>query len=84
MDDKLTEFQEYCKPIFENANDGLVIVDMRTKKFIAENPAFCKMSGWRLGNSELQTSIQRIRYRLAWSKLKNHFVPRFRWLRISP
>ena len=38
--------KEIVKIMFEYAEDGIVIVDLNTKKFILGNPEICKISGY--------------------------------------
>lgn len=42
------ESEEKYKTIFEGANDGILIADIKTKKLILANPRICKITGYSL------------------------------------
>lgn len=44
--DRLKESEEKFRAIFENANDGILIADIKTKKFTMANRAICQMLGY--------------------------------------
>ena len=44
----LKQSEEKFKNIFNNAIDGIVLVDIQTKKIFTCNPAFCSMFGYHL------------------------------------
>ena len=46
IEDKIKELEEKYKTIFEGANEGILIADIKTKKFIFTNPAICKITGY--------------------------------------
>ncbi|MFA6463438.1 MAG: PAS domain S-box protein [Candidatus Paceibacterota bacterium] len=47
LDEKLKEYaEERFKAIFDNTNDGIILADLETKKFILGNTAFCEMLGY--------------------------------------
>ncbi|MFA6297443.1 MAG: PAS domain S-box protein, partial [Candidatus Paceibacterota bacterium] len=47
LDAKLKEYaEERFKAIFDNTNDGIILADLETKKFILSNTAFCQMLGY--------------------------------------
>ena len=43
---ELCESEERLKLIFENAVDGILVVEMETKKFLISNPMICQMLGY--------------------------------------
>lgn len=45
-EDTLRESEEKFRTIFDNANDGLLIADIATKKFIEANRSICQMLGY--------------------------------------
>jgi PAS domain S-box-containing protein len=44
----LQESEERFKAIFEGANDGILVVDIETKKFFFANPRICEITGYSL------------------------------------
>lgn len=42
------ESEEKYKAIFEGASDGILIADIKTKKFILANPKICEITGYPL------------------------------------
>lgn len=44
-EERLRESEEKFKGLFENAKDGIVMADLKTKKFIMCNPSFSRMLG---------------------------------------
>ena len=45
-EDALRESEARYKAIFESAREGIVVVDIETKRFMYSNPAICKMFGY--------------------------------------
>jgi PAS domain S-box-containing protein len=45
---ELKESETKFKTIFENANDGILVADAKTKKFIFANPKICELTGYSL------------------------------------
>jgi len=45
-EDALRESEEQYRNLFENAVEGILIVDYETKKFLHANPALCRMFGY--------------------------------------
>lgn len=39
-------FKNFFKLFFDNANDGVLLADLETKKFYMANKAICKMLGY--------------------------------------
>jgi PAS domain S-box-containing protein len=46
---ELNDEKEKLKVIFDNANDGILVADMESKKFYTGNKTICKMLGYSLG-----------------------------------
>ena len=46
MEQALRESENKFKSIFDNANDGILVAEPETKKFIAANKMFCEMLGY--------------------------------------
>ncbi|MFA5252288.1 MAG: PAS domain S-box protein [Phycisphaerae bacterium] len=46
-EEKLMESEQRFKAIFDNASDGILLTDAKTKKFYLGNKATCKMLGYR-------------------------------------
>ena len=44
----LQESEERFKAIFEGANDGILVVDIETKRFFFANPRICEITGYSL------------------------------------
>ena len=45
---ELQESQERFRVIFEGANDGILVADIKTQKFVLANPQMCNMLGYPL------------------------------------
>lgn len=45
-DEALRESEERYRSLFENAVEGIVIVETKTRRFLRANPAFCRMLGY--------------------------------------
>jgi len=48
-EEKLRESEQRFKTIFNNAPDGILLVDVESKKFYLGNKAICRMLGYKLG-----------------------------------
>lgn len=48
MEQELRESEEKYKLIFEGASDGILIADVKTKKFVFANPQICGITGYTL------------------------------------
>ncbi len=46
LEDELRESEERYRAIFEGAAEGIVVVDVKTRKFRYINPAMCRMFGY--------------------------------------
>jgi PAS domain S-box-containing protein len=46
LEDELSESEERYRTIFEGAAEGIVVADIKTKKFRYSNPAMCRMFGY--------------------------------------
>ncbi|MFY9329006.1 MAG: PAS domain S-box protein [Georgfuchsia sp.] len=46
-EDALRESEEKLRVIFDNAVDGILVAELGTRKFLAGNPAICRMLGYR-------------------------------------
>jgi PAS domain S-box-containing protein len=45
-EDALKESEEHFRAIFDNAGDGILVADMKTKKFVMVNRKICRMLGY--------------------------------------
>jgi PAS domain S-box-containing protein len=45
---ELHETEERFRVIFEGANDGIIVADIKTKRFVLANPQMCEMLGYPL------------------------------------
>ncbi|MBC8469148.1 MAG: PAS domain S-box protein [Planctomycetes bacterium] len=52
MEQALRESEHKFKSIFDNANDGILVADLETKKFFAANRMSCEMLGYSLEEIE--------------------------------
>jgi PAS domain S-box-containing protein len=45
---RLQESEERFKAVFEGVNDGILVADVKTKRFVSANPRICEITGYSL------------------------------------
>ncbi len=69
VEQALKESEEGYKTLFESADEGILVADTQTNKFVYANPAMCKMLGYNL--EEL------------WGMDRSAIHPKDEWARIA-